>query len=91
MYAFNKRFRANTYKGMPMMTMALIALGLLLGAFGLGALIMIKKGLLAISLFVGTGVAFFYAFNIFRNKDRIRLLDSLSSGRREIKAKPMEF
>jgi hypothetical protein len=91
MYAFNKRFRATTFKGLPMMTMLLVALGLVLGAFGLGAIIMIKKVMLAFFLFFGTGTAFFYAIDVYRNKDRVRLLSSLTTGRREIKAKPMEI
>lgn len=75
-----------------MLTLLLVALALLLAAFGLGAIFMLKNMLLCASLFMGALVTIYAAINDYRNKDRVRLLSSLATGRREdLRAKPMEL
>lgn len=74
-----------------MLTLALLALGLLLTAFALGAIVMIRQPIMAGALFIGTGGCVYFAIDHYRKLDRMRILRSLSAGRQEIRARPMEL
>ncbi|MCG8313814.1 MAG: hypothetical protein MI976_11405 [Pseudomonadales bacterium] len=89
MYAFNKRFRATTFKGLPYATWAYLVLGTVVIALSSGAYYQAQSPVIAV-LLCGAGLfAYLYAFRSFKNKDRARLNLSRFIGKRDQRSKAM--
>ncbi|MDX1694885.1 MAG: hypothetical protein R3208_14055 [Ketobacteraceae bacterium] len=83
MYAFNKRFRATTFKGLPYATWAYMVLGTVLIALSIGAYVQARSPLLGL-LLCGSGLlGYWYAHRSYQNKDKARLNLSRFIGKRD--------
>lgn len=89
MYAFNKRFRATTYKGLPYISWACLVLGTITLSMSLGAYFQAKAPMVSMLLLLSGAIAYGYAINTYRNKDRARLNLSRFIGKRDKRTRLM--
>ena len=87
MYAFNKRFRPTTYKGLPYGTWAGVLFGLILLGLAIGAVFQMQSPALALLLSGLMGGCFYYAVHEYRNTGRARLRRARFIGKRDKQAK----
>lgn len=83
MYAFNKRFRATTFKGLPYATWAYVVLGTILITLSTGAYYQAQSPLLGI-LLCGSGLfSYWFSHRSYKNRNRARLNLSRFIGKRD--------
>lgn len=92
MYAFNKRFRPTLWGGVfVIQTLACFVMTLLLWMFAVGAWLQAEAPLLSSLLILASLITLYLGIDAHRNKDRMRLLVSISYGRRDAQLCPLEL
>ena len=90
MHAFNKRFRPKVWKGYPVISWLLAGVGVLFSVFAWGSYAMAKLPPVAIALGFMALLMMYFAFEVHRNVNLMRIRSSLFTGRNDVVAKVME-